>query len=334
MSEHTRQTGHAADAPTFAERALKIAERLGDLHLRVAANYYLGTACFVAGDYRRTDKYFGTILDLLKGDRFRERCGLAGFPAVMSRMFWPLALAERGEFARGMVEAQEGVRLAETLDHPYSLICAMRAVGRMHGAKGDFDRAIPIAERSVALSRDRNLPQLFPEVADLLGYVYALSGRVAEGLSLLEESLKALESMAMYQWRSSVLVHLSEAFLLASRPKDAFALAERCLALTRERGHRGYEAWTLRLLGEIASDHDRLDVTTAETHYDAAVTLASELEMRPLVAHCHLGFGKLYRRTGERRKARQHLATGMSIYRDLDMRFSVDTARENTKVPQ
>jgi class 3 adenylate cyclase/tetratricopeptide (TPR) repeat protein/ABC-type cobalamin/Fe3+-siderophores transport system ATPase subunit len=334
MSEHTRQTGHAADAPTFAERALKIAEGLGDMHLRVAANYYLGTACFVAGDYTRTDKYFGTILELLKGERFRERCGLAGFPAVMSRMFWPLALAERGEFARGTVEAQEGVRLAEALDHPYSLICAMRAVGRMHGAKGDFDRAIPIAERSVALSRDRNLPQLFPEVADLLGYLYALSGRVADGLPLLEEALTALESMAMFQWRSSVLVHLGEACLLASRPDEAFALAERGLTLARERGHRGYEAWALRLLGEIAAHHDLPDVATAEAHYGAAVTLASELGMRPLVAHCHLGLGKLYAHTGERRKARQHLTTGKTMCRDMDMRFWLEMAERDIKVRQ
>ena len=115
MSEHTRQTGHAGDAPAFAERALRIADGLGDLSLRVAANYYLGTACFVAGEYRRTDAYFSTILVMLRGERFQERCGLAGYPAVMSRMFWPLALAERGEFERGMAEAREGVRLAEAL---------------------------------------------------------------------------------------------------------------------------------------------------------------------------------------------------------------------------
>jgi len=321
MSEHTRQTGRATDAPAFAERALAIAEQLGDLPLRVAANYYLGTANFVAGNYRQTDEFFSTILEVLAGDRFRERCGLAGFPAVMSRMFWPLALAERGEFQRALAEAQEGVRLAEALDHPYSLICAMRAVGRAHGARGDFGLAIPIAERSLALSRDRNLPQLFPEVADLLGYLYAQSGRVAEGQKLLEESLAALESMAMFQWRSSVLVHLGETCLLASRPEQALALADRGLTLSRERAHRGYEAWTLRLLGEIASHHGRPDVATAEAHFRTAEALASELGMRPLAAHCHVGLGKLYRRTRDPEKVKEHLAVAMGSYRQLGMNF-------------
>jgi tetratricopeptide (TPR) repeat protein len=330
MSEHTRQTGHAADAPKFAERALKIADGVGDFQLRVAANYYLGTACFVAGEYKRTDEFFSTILKLLEEDRFRERCGLAGFPAAMSRMFWPLALAERGEFAHALTEAEEGVRVAEALDHPYSLICTMRAVGRAHGARGDFNHAIPVAERSLVLSREKNLPQLFPEVADLLGYLYALSGRVAEGRALLEDSLKALESMAMFQWRSSVLVHLGEALMLDGRTDDAFAIAEHGLILTRERGHRGYEAWALRLLGEIAANQDHPDASAARASYEAALAIASDLEMRPLAAHCQLGLSRLCRRAGEHEDAQSHLSVGVKTYQDLSMEFWLAAAERET----
>ena len=54
--------------------------------------------------------------------------------------------------------------------------------------------------------------------------------------------------------------------------------------------------------------------------------LAGELGMRPLVAHCHLGLGKLYRRTGERERAREHLSTATTMYREMDMRFWLDQA--------
>ena len=43
--------------------------------------------------------------------------------------------------------------------------------------------------------------------------------------------------------------------------------------------------------------------------------------MRPLVAHCHLGLGKLHVRTGKREQAQEHLALAMAMYRDMDMRF-------------
>ena len=76
--------------------------RDGELDYNGACGFtVLCTAYFVAGDYRRVDEFFERILQLLTGDRFRERCGLAGFPAAMSRFFWALALAERGEFRSG-----------------------------------------------------------------------------------------------------------------------------------------------------------------------------------------------------------------------------------------
>src|SRR5687767_11881465 len=59
------------------------------------------------------------------------------------------------------------------------------------------------------------LAPVWPEIADQLGYVYALSSRIDEGLPLLEGALTAMESMGMIQWRTPVLVHLGEAYLLA-----------------------------------------------------------------------------------------------------------------------
>ena len=95
------------------------------------------------------------------------------------------------------------------------------------------------------------------------------------------------------------LVQLGEAYLLADRVEDARACADRAVMLARERGESGHEAWALRLLGEVASHHARPeDVATATAHYGAAMALATELGMRPLVAHCHLGLGRLCRRTG------------------------------------
>ena len=98
------------------------------------------------------------------------------------------------------------------------------------------------------------------------------------------------------------------------------------LTLARERGQRGDEARALRLLGEVASHPDPPDVETSEAHYRQAMSLADELGMRPLVAHCHLGLGKLYRRTGKRQEAQEHLSTATTMYREMDMRFWLEQA--------
>jgi uncharacterized protein HemY len=48
--------------------------------------------------------------------------------------------------------------------------------------------------------------------------------------------------------------------------------------------------------------------------------------MRPLVAHCHLGLGKLYRRAGDHAKAEEHLTTASAMYREMDMGFWLEKA--------
>ena len=61
------------------------------------------------------------------------------------------------------------------------------------------------------------------------------------------------------------------------------------------------------------------------------LALAEPRSLRPLVAHCHFGLGKLYRRTGKREQAQKHLTTAMTMYRDIDMRFWLEPAETELK---
>jgi len=80
-------------------------------------------------------------------------------------------------------------------------------------------------------------------------------------------------------------------------------------------------AWNFRLLGEMAAHPAALDAGQARARYVEALTLATELGMCPLVAHCHLGLGKLYRRTSDHAKTEEHLRTATAMYREMDMGF-------------
>jgi hypothetical protein len=63
------------------------------------------------------------------------------------------------------------------------------------------------------------------------------------------------------------------------------------------------------------------DPGAAATLYQQGLALAVELGMRPSAAHCHLGLGQLYRRTGDSAKAEEHLTTASAMYREMDMGF-------------
>jgi hypothetical protein len=67
-------------------------------------------------------------------------------------------------------------------------------------------------------------------------------------------------------------------------------------------------------------------VSGAEGLYREALALAEELGMRPLVARCHLGLGRLSRRTGQRGPAREHLTTATTMFRQMGMQFWLEQA--------
>jgi hypothetical protein len=56
------------------------------------------------------------------------------------------------------------------------------------------------------------------------------------------------------------------------------------------------------------------------------MALASELGMRPLLAHCHLGLGRLSGRQSDAARAREHLATATALYREMGMIFWLEKA--------
>ena len=87
------------------------------------------------------------------------------------------------------------------------------------------------------------------------------------------------------------------------------------------------------LLGDIAAHADLPDPEAAEGHYNQALARADELGMRPLAAHCHLGLGKFYSRTGDRAKATEHLTIAATMYREMDMGFWLEKAEAELGPP-
>jgi tetratricopeptide (TPR) repeat protein len=329
MCQNLRETGHPTEALAFGQNAQAIAESLADVPLQVTGNLYLGVACYGTGDYRRAEDLFLKVLRLLEGDRSRQRFGLAGFPAVLVHSYLLWVLAERGKFEEGIGHGQEGLRLAETLDHPYSLANHCTTLAALHITRGEHTHALRLSERGLALSREWNLTILSVLNTGRLGYTNVLSGQTTEGVALLEHALSDIETMGLGNFQPLFLVHLGEAYVLAGRREDALELARRALTLARERGQRPNEAKALRLFGEIASHRDSPEVETAEDCYRQAFALADELGMRPLLAHCHRGLAELYRRAGKHEQARDHLITATTMYREMEMGFWLErTAAE------
>jgi len=60
--------------------------------------------------------------------------------------------------------------------------------------------------------------------------------------------------------------------------------------------------------------------------WDEALRCLEHLPQEGLVAHCHLGLGKLYGRTGKRELAQEHLTSATTMYREMGMTYWVEQA--------
>ncbi len=308
------------------QRALAIATNLGDFALEAPANFALGLAYYGLGEYRQAAGTLKSAIASLQGERMYGRYATAGLTSVLTRMALAWCEAELGSFAEGIARGEESVRIAQAVDHPLSLMFADLGVGELYLVKGDLARAIATLERGLATCRTWDFPSWLPWLASRAGAAYALAGRAADGLPLLEQSVEQAASMGWRADGSPLAARLSEAYLAAGRVQDAADLAARALELAVEHKGRGHQGWALRLLGEIACRYDPPNFDQAESRYRQAMALAEELGMRPLVAQCHLGLGRFYRRTGKRQQAQEHLTTAATMFREMDMRFWLEQA--------
>jgi tetratricopeptide (TPR) repeat protein len=144
---------------------------------------------------------------------------------------------------------------------------------------------------------------------------------VSEALPLLERGREQLHPDGMGGVAALFPVWLGEGYMLAGRLEEAMQLGQQALEFTRARKRQGYQAYALRLLGDIAARRMPPEVDLAENYFRQALTLAEALGMRPLQAHCHLGLGTLYVKTGMREKARAELTTAIELYCGMDMTF-------------
>ncbi len=326
LSIHFSVMGAYDQAIAAARGALVLATTNGEVGEQVLANEPLGLAYYNQGDYRQAIACYrqaGASLDEVQ--RY-ERFGQVIPPAVVSCASLAACHAELGTFAEGRACGEEALRIAEAVAHPASLMRASLGLGLLFLRQGDLSRALPQFERAVGICHETDLSLYFPAAAAGLGVAYILGRRVTDAVPLLTQAMAQTTATQRVDRQAFCGVTLGEAQLLAGRFEEAHALAERALAHAREYQEWGNQAYALRLLGDIAARREPPDVEPAEAHYQQALTLAEELGMRPLQAHCHHGLGTLYRQTGRAALARAALSSAIEMYRAMDMTFWLPAA--------
>ena len=324
--------GKLDEALATGDRALEIADRLGDLRLRIQTTSYLEQALYHRADYELAAELALANLAALPTDWVYENLGSATPAFVFDRCWLVMSLAELGQFAGAVRHEADMLRLAGLTQHATTVGQAHFAAGRLHLLRGDWATARAHLDRGVASCRTGSINLSLPRAVAALARVLAQVGESNGALGLIREG-EALFQHVAAQGSGGHLglgyVSLGQACLLLGRLDEARAMADRAVDIAPS--HPGTIAHAQHLLGDIATHPDRADADSAEAHYRKALVLAEPHSMRPLVAHCHHSLGKLYRHGGGPAQAREHLTTATTMYRDMDMRYWLEPAEADLR---
>ena len=321
-----------SEALAVGARALEIAGRLGDLRLRLVTTNYLEQAHYWRGDYERVVELATGNLAALPADWVYEFLGNIAPISIYDRTWLVHSLAQLGRFAEAAEHAAEAIRLADATRHTNTVAQAHYAVGVLHLLRGDWTKARAFIEHPIAIGRAGHAVMLMRTATCSSSWVLAQLGEASEAQSRLREGEQLMARYAasgVVGYRGWAIHSLGRACLLLGRLDEARDLSERAIESVPE--HTGVAAHSLHLLGDIATHSDRFDAESGEAHYRQALALAEPRGMRPLVAHSHLGLGKLYRRTDKREQAQEHLTTASTMYREMGMTYWLEKAEADMK---
>ena len=309
----------------LAERGLGLATHVAKDWLIADGRFVLGEVHWARGEYKTALELFRKNLAVVTDDVPRALAPRPVIVSVINRRWLAQCLTEIGSFREAIAVGREGLLIAEGKNHPFSLVNILLALGTTMLRLGRFDEAIDLLERAAELCRSYSFRDMLGTVLPVLAAAYARAGRVADART-------AIDSALQFPFRSTnSTIRLAEAALDVHALPEARDHAAATLAVSREKMSAGDEAWSLYLLGAIDAREQVQPMAASRDYYVQALARAEALDMRALIAHCHLGLGELYGRTESREEAREHLKVAAAMYREMGMTYWLEKAEAELK---
>src|SRR5262249_30366656 len=262
-------------------RAVEIARRLGDLRLQILATTLLQQAHYYRGDYQRVIELGVDNISALPPDWVHEYFGMTVPASVVDRAWLTLSLVELGRFDEAAKYAGEAIRLAEPTEHAFTIGWARFAASMLHLAKGEWAKALSVAELWITMLRKENVGIHLPWAVACSAWALAQMGEPDEAQNRIRETEQLLELHAA----TGIVGHrgwsyhaVGRASLILGRLDEAGRLGHRALELSQRQP--GFKTQALRLPSDVARPSEGFDAESPAAPYQEALGHAAQRAMR------------------------------------------------------
>jgi predicted ATPase len=266
----------------LGEDMMRLAEHEQDPDLLLQAHNSLGATLFHMGECAAALVHFDRALALY--DTRRHHTHVTQYvqdPAVVCLSRSSLALWSLGDPDQAVRRAREGIALAESEAHSFSLAFALAFVAMLHEFRRDFAAARQLAERAIDLSAREGF-SVFVVMGTLIrGTAIAELGDLETGIAQIRSGMKAADAAGTRLLRPYSLGLLARACGQSGNPEEGLAMVGEGLETAAATGEHFYDAELHRIEGELLLRSPRADARArAEASLRTAIGVAERQHAR------------------------------------------------------
>ena len=226
-------------------------------------------------------------------------CALSIGAIVQTLLGYPDRAARLEERALG---------LARRLRHPPSLAHALWFVGEAQLTRRDRAALAATAGELAALCEDQTLPLPRAAAAMFNGWVMAHSGKISEGILLVEQGLSAWQRIGIRHFLQRNHCLLAETYLTGERYTEGLAQVSLALKAAEQTGVRYNDALIHHLRALFLVHVEGMNSNNVEADLKTAIKIAQAQTAKGLELPAAVSLARLWRDQGKVQQARELLA--------------------------
>ncbi len=218
----------------------------------VESHLMLGTMHYFMGDFDAARNQLQQTITLYDPQMHHVHASHYGVdPGVLGLSFIAITLWSLGYPDQALAKARQALALAEELAHPYSLAQCQSVVCYLHQQRRDVEQTRELAAATLAVAEKQGFPYVAAGAKVRCGWAQVQTGQAREGITLIQQGLKAYQATGAIGAITILQAVLVEAYTLNHQVEEGLNLVDEALAMVNATQERFCEAELLRLKGSL-----------------------------------------------------------------------------------
>ena len=225
LSAHHFFSGSLVNTQKYANQALVMAQRMGDVHSQIQAHLMLTNSFFWMADFSNLQHSISQIQSLYQHEDFhRHLSHFAQNPIITSAIgnIWSMCL--QGRIREAKASSDQVLELAKEINHNFSMAMIYQVKGFMHHLLQEPKLALEYGERLNSISSNEGFPMLISMADAIVGWSNVMLGKHETGIEQIISGLNSWQIRKAKLGTSLYLKMLLEAYEITHKWSDGIQL--------------------------------------------------------------------------------------------------------------